>query len=159
MPFIKNDLAQFTNAPFKEGEGVDIYIDGARFLPENATFSRVLMRGFTVDFIRVIDPVKGLCDLNLSTSRNPFYGFRYELRAPKLDPTIIIEVTVETIDRSDGLEKIIGYCYFPLFLNSQTMQQNTDRNQLGVTLQNGAYQLPIYLDRLPQNNNITNENM
>jgi hypothetical protein len=86
------------------------------------------MRGFTVDQIRVIDPVKGLCDLNLSTSRNPFYGFRYELRAPKLDPTVIIEVAVETIDRSDGLEKIIGYAYFPIFLHSATFQQNIDRN-------------------------------
>ena len=97
---------------------MDIYIDGARFLPENATYSRVLMRGFTIDQIRVIDPVKGSCDLNISTSRSPWYCFRYELRAPKLDPTIVIEIAVETIDRSDGLEKIVGYCYFPLFLNS-----------------------------------------
>jgi hypothetical protein len=32
-----------------EGEGIDFYIDGARFLPENVTFSRVLMRAFTLD--------------------------------------------------------------------------------------------------------------
>lgn len=91
------------------------------------------MRGFTVDSIRVLDPVKGLCDLNMSTARMPFYGFRYELRAPKLDPTVIIEATVETIDRSDGLEKIIGYCYFPLFLTSQN-SQNLDRKATTVVL-------------------------
>jgi hypothetical protein len=76
------------------------------------------MRAFTVDQIRVIDPVKGACDLDLSTARNPFFGFRYELRAPKLDPTIVIEATIETIDRADGLEKIVGYAYLPMFVNA-----------------------------------------
>jgi hypothetical protein len=34
-----------------------------------------------------------------------------------LDPTTLIEILVETIDRSDMTEKIVGYAYFPLFLN------------------------------------------
>jgi hypothetical protein len=128
-----------TSNPFKDGEGIDIYIDGARFLPENVTFSRVIMRAFTVDFIRVIDPVKGLCDIDLSSARSPFYGFRYELRAGKLDPTIVIETTIETIDRADGLEKIVGYAYLPLFLNATSRKVNTDRNLTNVIVQNGNY--------------------
>jgi hypothetical protein len=67
--------------PFREKEGIDIYIDGARFLPENATFTRVVMRGYTIDQVRVINPVKSSCDLGASTARNPFFGFRYELRS------------------------------------------------------------------------------
>ena len=55
------------------------------------------MRAYTVDQIRVIDPVKGTADLELSSARNPFYGFRFELRAPKLDSTIVIEVTIEKL--------------------------------------------------------------
>jgi hypothetical protein len=86
------------------------------------------MRVFTVDNIRVIDPIKGTCDLDLSSARNPFYGFRYELRAPKLDPTIVIEATVETIDRADGLEKIVGYAYLPMFVNATSRTVNTERN-------------------------------
>ena len=128
-----------TSTPFRDGEGIDIYIDGARFLPENVTFSRVIMRAFTVDSIRVIDPVKGLCDIDLSSARNPFYGFRYELRAAKLDPTIVIETTIETIDRADGLEKIVGYAYLPLFLNATSRKVNTDRNLTNVIVQNGNY--------------------
>jgi hypothetical protein len=85
-----------------DGEGIDFYIDGARFIPENCTFSRVLMRGFTLDQFRVINPTKGLSDLEVSRGRHPFFGFRYEIRAPKLDPTLTIMITVETIDRSDG---------------------------------------------------------
>ena len=80
----------------------------------------------------MIDPVKGLCDIDLSSARNPFYGFRYELRAGKLDPTIVIETTIETIDRADGLEKIVGYAYLPMFLNATSRKVNTDRNLTNV---------------------------
>jgi len=37
----------------------------------------------------------------------------------KLDPTTFIEILVETIDRSDMNEKIVGYSYFPLFMSKE----------------------------------------
>jgi len=58
-----------------------------------------------------------MADLDVSRGRHPFFGFRQEIRAPKIDPTLTMLITVETIDRSDGLEKIVGYAYFPLFIN------------------------------------------
>lgn len=33
-----------------------------------------------------------------------------------LDPTTVVEIMVETIDRSDLTEKVVGFAYFPLFL-------------------------------------------
>ena len=33
-----------------------------------------------------------------------------------IDPTVFMEIVVETIDRVDLNEKIVGYAYFPLFL-------------------------------------------
>ena len=36
---------------------------------------------------------------------------------PMLNPTTFLEIIVETIDRFDMKEKIIGFAYFPLFLN------------------------------------------
>lgn len=42
--------------------------------------------------------------------------FRYEIRGARLDPTMVVQATIETIDRSDGESKIVGYAYFPLFL-------------------------------------------
>jgi hypothetical protein len=33
-----------------------------------------------------------------------------------LNPTTFLEIIVETIDRVDMKEKIIGFAYFPLFL-------------------------------------------
>ncbi len=59
-----------------DGEGIDFYVDGARFLPENVTYTRILVRAFTTDQYRVINPIKGLADLDVSKGRHPFYGFR-----------------------------------------------------------------------------------
>lgn len=36
--------------PFNVGDGFDLYIDGARFLPDNVTVTRVAARIFTSDF-------------------------------------------------------------------------------------------------------------
>lgn len=51
------------------------------------------------------------------------FDFRMEIRPDQLyipqnsiDPTVFIEIVVETVDRIDLTEKIVGYAYFPLFL-------------------------------------------
>jgi hypothetical protein len=51
----------------------------------------------------------------------------------------VIETTIETIDRADGLEKVVGYAYLPMFLNATSRKVNTDRNLNNVILQNGNY--------------------
>ena len=101
--FILNEKRQYEESFFSEGQGVDFYIDGARFLPENVTYSRVLMRVLTIDQQRVIGTVKSGAHLDISTNWNPFYGFRFEIRgSPQIDPTAVVQATVEAIDRSDG---------------------------------------------------------
>ena len=42
-------MKQFNEIKFLDGEGVDFYVDGARFLPENVSYSRILVRAFTID--------------------------------------------------------------------------------------------------------------
>jgi len=121
------------------GEGIDFYIDGARFLPENSTYSRCLMRAFTIDQYRCINAMKGLADLEISRGRHPFYGFRHEIRVPKVDPTTMIQITIETIDRVDMTDKIVGFAYFPLFLNMNNKHTVTDRLSTDILLQNGRY--------------------
>lgn len=97
-------------------------------MPENCSYSRVLLRAFTIDQFRVINATKGLADLDVSTSRHPFFGFRHEIRAPRIDPTLTMVITIETIDRSDGHEKIVGFAYFPLFLSGGSRKPVEDRN-------------------------------
>lgn len=43
-------------------------------------------------------------------------------------------ITIETIDRSDGTDRIVGYGFFPLFLNANTKRPNTDRKSNSVIL-------------------------
>ena len=57
------------------------------------------------------------------------YDFRMEIRhdnqlvpSGSLDPSTFIEIVVETIDRSDMVEKIVGYAYFPLFIINKSAQ-------------------------------------
>jgi hypothetical protein len=39
-------------------------------------------------------------------------------RQQSLDPTTFLEIMIETIDRADFNEKVVGFAYFPLFLTS-----------------------------------------
>ena len=69
-------MKQYNEVKFIDGEGIDFYVDGARFLPENVSYTRILARAFTIDQFRVINPTKGMADLDVSKGRHPFYGFR-----------------------------------------------------------------------------------
>lgn len=45
-PFIVNTKKQYEDRPFEKGNGIDFYIDGARFLPDNATVTKVIDQTF-----------------------------------------------------------------------------------------------------------------
>jgi hypothetical protein len=48
-------------------------------------------------------------------------------------------ITIETIDRSDGRDKIVGFAYFPLFIDGMTKTPVTNRNNTNNILQTGFY--------------------
>jgi choline dehydrogenase-like flavoprotein len=68
-------------------------------------------------------------------------------------------ITIETIDRSDGSNRVVGYGYFPIFMNGNTRRQSTDRNATNVILQTGNYQIPLYMNMLSVDKDITIENI
>jgi len=61
------------------GEGIDFYIDAARFLPENVGFTRIIVHGYQSDGRPFINPVTCDSSISLSKVRCPFYGLRNEL--------------------------------------------------------------------------------
>lgn len=108
---------------YKPGDGIDIYIDQARYLPDSVTFSRLLIRGLNKTQNKVMNALKCFSDIDTSTRMAHDYNFRFEVRnenmvgkKPSLDPTTFLEIMIETIDRTDMNEKIVGFAYFPLFL-------------------------------------------
>ncbi len=48
-PFIPNEMPQNGNKIFPAGEGIDFYVDGARFLPDNATVTKIKITAYTLD--------------------------------------------------------------------------------------------------------------
>ena len=42
-PFIPNDDPQYINRLFSSNEGIDFYIDAARFLPDNVSATKVVI--------------------------------------------------------------------------------------------------------------------
>ena len=65
-PFIINTKRQYIDRPFEKGNGIDFYIDGARFLPDNVTVTKVLSFGF---FCLIID-LGYLDDINSKYGEN-----------------------------------------------------------------------------------------
>jgi len=70
-------------------------------------------------------------------------------KAKSLHPTTYIEIVVESIDRSDFSEKIVGYAYFPLFLMAdQTFLPPFEESTQQFIYNKGDYQIPIYYKRV-----------
>lgn len=43
--FLENLVRQYHDRPFEKGYGIDFYVDGARFLPDNVTICKVCVFG------------------------------------------------------------------------------------------------------------------
>lgn len=109
------------------------------------------MRAFNYDMVRLIQRAEGTPDLNESTTYNPYFGFRYEFRLPHYDPTTIVAITIETIDRSSLEIVYLGHAFFPLFLDRKSKQPTADPSAQDFILQEGNYQIPIYCQTPPTN--------
>lgn len=114
-------------------------MDGARFLPDNASATKVVLRAFNSEMQRVVQRAEGAPDLEESTTFAPYYGFRYEFRLPRYDPTTIVSLTIETVDTSTGEIAFLGYAFFPLFLHKKTKDPVTDNAEQIYIFNEGMY--------------------
>lgn len=68
----------------------------------------------------------------------PEFNFRKELRFPYFNPTTMAIITLFTVDARDdeGKPSVVGYAFFPLFLDRETKQQPEDQeNTVGSSHQ------------------------
>ena len=75
-----------------------------------------------------------------------------------LDPTTFLEIMVETIDRVDFNEKVVGFAYFPLFLVQDGSQWPYDESVTDYIPNEGHHQIPIYTERV-EDSEITLQNI
>ena len=79
--FIPNFDKQWTKSEdFLSGEGVDVYVDWAHYLPDNTTFTRLFVRVIDINGSYPIQGQRGFASVDYSTARSPFFGFKYEIR-------------------------------------------------------------------------------
>lgn len=143
-PFVENLEQKYDDLKlFNKGDGVDFYIDSARFLPDNTTCTKLIVRAFNASIDRVSDSTGGLPDLS-STSYFPSYGYRKEFRDTEMDPTTTVLITILTIDSSNNEVRILGYTAINLFLTADTKEQPEDSKLQEFMLNKGSFQIPIY---------------
>ena len=145
-PFIENLKNQYDNKAFEKGAGIDFYIDGGRHFPNSISVSKILLRVVDSDLRDVITPISQIGRME-SSIYNPIFNLRKELRLPFYDPTLMIMITIYTIDARLGNDSqvfTIGFCFIPLFLEIKSKEQPEKRDEKRFILNVGSYQLPIY---------------
>ena len=75
-PFVQNLEQKYDDLKlFNKGDGIDFYIDSARFLPDNTTCTKLIVKAFNANIDRVGTSSGGLPDIS-STCYFPSYGYR-----------------------------------------------------------------------------------
>ena len=86
------------------------------------------------------------CILEMSTAQKPYFGMRTEMLKsanPYLDDSTILVFRIDSIDKRDNKPYIVGYAYFPLFVDIST--GNPAKIHVSdAALQTGNYQIPIF---------------
>ncbi|XP_039591041.1 uncharacterized protein LOC120514622 isoform X1 [Polypterus senegalus] len=130
--------------PFVSGDGIDLYIDGARFLPDAVTISRVTGRIFDRNYNQFGPDISTGIDLN-SNIFEPHYNERVELRHPALPPSSTLLLKVYTVDRFSLKLVLIGWAALNLFVESGCDKQpSVDSGGLQISLNEGAHQMRLY---------------
>ena len=157
--FLENMNKQFTlSEGWMQGDALDIYVDGARLLPDNVTITKLIVRIVDSD-LKDIQPAQSiLANVERSTLRNQFYGLKFELRpSKKLKPTSLVYMTLETVDKSSNKSRFAGFSYFPLFMDAdEGLPPVTDSaTKLAPLL--GNYQMPLFSGRVTESAPFTYE--
>ena len=139
---------------FNPGDGFDVYVDAARFLPDNTTIPKVVARVMTHDleFVLMSNGSKqesALCDLTDDVF-NPEWKLRLEYRRDektsekRFDPTSTLNVRVETIEELSKKVEVIGYCALNIFCKPGKIDPPENPTEREFVLNKGAHQVPLY---------------
>ena len=132
-PYVPNTGTQFIDTAFEKGMGIDFYIDGARFLPDNSTVIKTIFEVYSIKGGEPLkfqgkDPVAAIPVLD-TPAFNPVFEYRIELRKEKFDPTSTVLICIQTIDKNSDEVRIVGYSAINLFIARFTKKQPDNTNE------------------------------
>ncbi len=150
LPFIPYAAGKPADVLFEKGDGFDVYVDGARFLPDNVTISKVVCQLVTSDG-EIIAEDKKMC-LTQGRVFSCTFNLRKEFRAEAFNPTAMLLLRIDTLDISEGTLKasirVVGLAVLNCFVDKVSGKVPVDPTLQEYCLNEGLFQLPL-LAELP----------
>jgi hypothetical protein len=140
---------------YQRGDGVDIYIDGAMYLPDNSTLTRVKV-AFYSNEKEPCGPVSECYAALGESAMSPQYNHKVELRGSSLNATATCLLRFDTIDSSTRKAATIGYSCFKVFC-SKDREQPDSTNTPNIYTNTGLFQIPIYGGRVASVENFSDK--
>ncbi|XP_074987982.1 coiled-coil domain-containing protein 17 isoform X3 [Caretta caretta] len=142
--FIHHTRETPTSEPFIATDGFDLYIDGARFLPDAVTITRVTGRIFDSSYNQIGPDISTGLDLS-SHIFEPLYNYSVQIRDPAVPPSAALLLKLYSLDRFSFKLVLIGWAALNLFVESGTHRApGADSQGIQVSLNEGAHQLRVY---------------
>ncbi|KAM5148157.1 LOW QUALITY PROTEIN: coiled-coil domain-containing protein 17 [Mantella aurantiaca] len=129
--------------PYASTEGITVFIDGARFLPDAATVTRVTGRIFDKNFDQIGPDISTGIDLN-SDIFHPFFCYSVQINSPDPPPTSTL-LLKKFLNRFSRDLSLIGWAAINLFVESATQRApSSDAGGVQVSLNEGGHQIRLY---------------
>ncbi len=141
--FIENDQP-LTGTEYTPGSGFVVYIDSMRFIPEACGPLKVNLRANKSSQMRLCDNTTILPDLT-STVSLPVYRAKRVMKPSEMDPTTLVVASLEMFDNEAKRDRILGFFVVNAFIESGTKRPISDPRQTSYKLNEGNFQLPIYI--------------
>ncbi|XP_073400554.1 uncharacterized protein [Dendrobates tinctorius] len=129
---------------YRPNDAIRLFIDGARFLPDAVTVTRVTGRIFDRNYDQIGPDISTGIDLT-SDIFHPSYNYTAEIKSLSISPTATLLLKVYTIDRFTGDPALIGWAAINLFVESCSLvAPKSDTGDFQVSLNEGAHQIRVY---------------
>ncbi|OQR83526.1 hypothetical protein ACHHYP_14578 [Achlya hypogyna] len=145
--FVDRDLSvQRRQVVFARGDGVNVYVDGARSLPDATSATKLTAFAFHADMSQcaALQETSALSPLTANAFA-PDFNLLLEYRDERFNPTLTLLVRVDTVNRFTKEPIVLGYAALPIFLNADTKAQPTKPSVQEFVLNEGAFQVPLHV--------------
>eukprot|EP00736_Rhodelphis_marinus_P000725 Rmarinus@m.14722 len=130
----------------QQESGFDLYIDAAKFLPDNVTVTAINVKILTRDFDAIREGMRQAMKPS-SLIGDPVFDMRLEFRETKFDPTATLLIELTTLESSSAKRQVVGFAVLNLFCESpggKGRKQPVDSTVREFGLNAGLFQLPLH---------------
>ncbi|RHZ25022.1 hypothetical protein DYB37_003928 [Aphanomyces astaci] len=136
---------------FGRGDGLNVYVDGLRSLPDPVTISKVTCFALNADMTSVSPLQEPSAYTTLQdNASSPSFKLCLEYRGDRFNPTLTLLCRVDTIHGVSKQPMVVGYAALPLFVEHRdnggaARTAPTKATVQEFCLNTGAFQLPLRL--------------